>query len=181
MLVIASTAYAGKVELTTYYPAPYGEYKDVSVTDSTNLQGPLTASGTASFTNGITVTGGTPSISPSLTVGGTVTASSFLYSSDMRLKENIVPVTGSLEKIGRLNGVNFVFKSAPGEKHLGLLAQEVESVIPEVVRTQADGMKAVDYASLTALLIEGMKEQQREIELLREKLARVEATVGSGN
>ena len=103
-----------------------------------------------------------------------------MYNSDMRLKENIVPLAGSLDKIGRLTGVNFNFKSHPGEKRLGFLAQEVETVVPEIVRTQPDGMKSVDYPSLTALLIEGMKEQQQEINTLREELDRVKASVASG-
>jgi hypothetical protein len=112
-------------------------------------------------------------------IGGTITAGSHMYPSDMRLKENIVPVTGSLEKIERLTGVNFSFKNQPGEKRLGLLAQNVEAVVPEIVRTQADGMKSVDYAPLTALLIEGMKEQQQEINTLREELGRVKEAVVS--
>ena len=89
-------------------------------------------------------------------------------------------MTGPLQKIERLEGVNFTFKDQPGEKRLGLLAQNVEPVVPEVVRTQSNGMKSVDYASLTALLIEGMKEQQREIRALGEELDQVKATATLG-
>lgn len=216
-----SSLYAGKMELTTYYPAPYGEYKQVQAigADTNNGNVALSARGSAGpgfvVTNANQVGIGTASPGHALEVAGDIQASSiisdstisavgnitssstisadgdisadgffygagFFYTSDARLKENIVPLAGSLEKIERLRGVLFTFKDRPGEKNLGLIAQEVESVVPEIVRTQADGMKAVAYASLTALLIEGMKEQQREISVLREELAQVKSTVASG-
>lgn len=248
-LVLAPDAYAGRVELTTYYPAPFGEYRTLRATgaDSTgtvafqaggsttpaglavtnsNLVGirttapadvlevvgnhrvtcPANTTVAYVFTPGsdgymrlydgsnnyrmfaardlwaqftLTVGGGITASSVNVS-SGNITAGSFTYYSDKRLKENIVPVSDSLEKIGRLTGVNFTFKDHPGEKHLGLIAQEVEPVVPEVVRTQADGMKSVDYAALVALLIQGMKEQQQEINALREELGQVKTAVISG-
>ena len=58
------------------------------------------------------------------------------------------------------------------QKHdIGVIAQEVEAVLPEVVKDRTDGTKAVDYQKLTALLIEGMKEQQEQINRLTEQVS----------
>ncbi len=99
----------------------------------------------------------------------------FLYTSDARLKENISPITDALGKVDQLKGVYYFLKTRPDEKRIGLIAQDTEPVVPEVVRTGEDGMKSVDYASLTALLIQGMKEQQAEINILKERVKTLEA------
>ena len=69
-----------------------------------------------------------------------------------------------------LRGVNYNWKTAAfpkmnfeKERQLGLIAQEVESVVPEVVRTDVDGFKSVEYSKLVSLLIEAIKEQQNQI------------------
>lgn len=61
-----------------------------------------------------------------------------------------------------------------GRRDIGVIAQELEQVYPELVNTGSDGYKAVDYSKLTAVLIEGMKEQQREIEALQVAVAGLE-------
>ncbi|PIR82688.1 hypothetical protein COU20_01135 [Candidatus Kaiserbacteria bacterium CG10_big_fil_rev_8_21_14_0_10_59_10] len=68
-----------------------------------------------------------------------------------------------------VRGVSFVWESGAreGQKDIGVVAQEVERVLPEAVRTDAYGMKSVDYARLIPLLIEAIKEQQKELEALR--------------
>lgn len=97
-----------------------------------------------------------------------------IQSSDSTLKSNIAPLTSTLNKIKALKGVSFNFKNEEtanenpsarsmmsGEthqKHIGLLAQDVEKVYPEAVRTLRDGTKGVLYADLIAVLIEGVKE-----------------------
>lgn len=106
-----------------------------------------------------------------LNVSGNVTANWFIYNSDRRLKDNIVPLSSSLEKILSLNGYSFSWKST-GAKDIGVIAQEVEAVYPELVHTNSTGFKSVEYGNLIAPLIEAVKTQQKEIESLK---AEVEA------
>ena len=85
--------------------------------------------------------------------------------SDMRLKENISPLSHSLEKIKSLNGFTY---NLIGEemRTAGVSAQEVQKVLPEAVSEIDDGYIGVDYTQLIPLLIEAMKEQQVKIERL---------------
>ncbi|HLD87392.1 MAG TPA: tail fiber domain-containing protein [Candidatus Nanoarchaeia archaeon] len=88
-------------------------------------------------------------------------------SSDMRLKEDIRGLSGSLEKIGKVQGVSFNWAKT-GESDIGLIAQNVEMVFPELVLTdKKTGLKSIKYANLVAPLIEAIKEQQAQIEELR--------------
>jgi hypothetical protein len=95
-----------------------------------------------------------------------------LPSSDEKLKTNITPIENALDKVLSLNGVEFDFLDEKnygylGKHQLGVVAQQVETVVPELVTTNSDGYKGVSYQHLTALLIEAMKEQQKEIEELK--------------
>jgi hypothetical protein len=95
--------------------------------------------------------------------------------SSRRWKTNIRPITSSLEKIQRLQGVEYDWKEG-GKHDIGLIAEEVGEVIPEVVTFEANGVDAqsLDYARLVALLIEGMKEQQKQIEELKVTIRRMQ-------
>ncbi|QQZ28512.1 tail fiber domain-containing protein [Thiothrix subterranea] len=109
------------------------------------------------------------------TLKGTLT-----QSSDERLKEEIKPVSDALEKVKQLQGVTFKWKDAKNndtDTQLGLIAQQVEKVMPEVVETtdDADKTKSVAYANLVALLIEGMKEQQAQIDAQQQRIDALEA------
>lgn len=99
--------------------------------------------------------------------------------SDGRLKQDIGPLKSSLEKITRLRGVSFNRKPEKknygrgfgGKKQIGLIAQEAEAVFPELVYTDAKGLKAVAYDKLGPLVIKAIKEQEKKIE---EKDAQIE-------
>ena len=95
-------------------------------------------------------------------------AQGMLYrsTSDASLKTNISPLTGSLNSVMVLNGVEFNWTSDPsGSKRIGFIAQEVEEVLPGLVFTNpVDGLKGVNYAEMTAVLVEAVKEQQQIIE-----------------
>jgi hypothetical protein len=97
--------------------------------------------------------------SGNVTATGNVTA----YS-DVRLKSNIQTIESGLDKVCAMRGVTF---EKDGVASLGVIAQEVEQVIPEVVFTDADGMKSVAYANLVGVLIEAIKELKLEIEILK--------------
>lgn len=104
------------------------------------------------------------------------------YSSDVRLKENIHPITNALYKLSLIRGVEFdwtqeFIEQGGGEdgyfmrKHdVGVIAQEMETVLPEVVAERPDGYKAVKYDRITALLIEAVKELQAEVAALRSQI-----------
>ena len=90
-----------------------------------------------------------------------------VYSS-RRWKTNIGLIEGAIDKIQRLRGVSFEWK-ANGKHDIGLIAEEVGEIIPEVVVYEENGTdaKSVDYARLVAVLIEAVKEQQRQLDELR--------------
>ena len=101
------------------------------------------------------------------------------YSSDIGLKENLNPIENSIEKIQAISGYNFdwkdeVIKERGGEddyfvrkSDVGVVAQEIEAILPEACATRPDGTKAVRYEQLVPLLIEGIKELKAEIEELK--------------
>ena len=91
-----------------------------------------------------------------LDVNGSVRATSFISTSDRRLKTDIQPIEG-LDLILKMRGVRYKWKST-GQPDFGVIAQEVEEVLPEAVSTDANGFKAVKYPNLVAPLIESTKE-----------------------
>jgi hypothetical protein len=103
-----------------------------------------------------------------LSVTGDVIA---FQSSDERLKTNLVKIDSALNKVTQISGYHFDWKDmdeAPHQgKDIGVIAQEIEKVLPEIVSERDTGYKAVNYQKLTALLIEAIKEQQEEIEQLK--------------
>ena len=110
------------------------------------------------------------SISGTATVGaliskGDVTAFS---TSDRSIKSNIEVIPNALDKIGAIHGVTFNRTDKKDEpREAGVIAQEIQAVLPEVVRAQDTGLLGVDYGKLVSLLIQGIKEQQIQIELLK--------------
>ncbi|MCK4427372.1 MAG: tail fiber domain-containing protein [candidate division Zixibacteria bacterium] len=102
-------------------------------------------------------------------------ADSWTQYSSIRWKENINPIDNPLDKVLALQGVYFNWKES--KKHdIGMIAEEVGKVVPEVVAYEENGVdaKSLDYARLTALLVEAIKEQQKEIELLKAKINTLE-------
>jgi hypothetical protein len=102
--------------------------------------------------------------------------------SDARLKSNMDKIDGAIQKLGKINGYTYQFrqnaveigKSQQSKTRSGVLAQEVEKVIPEAVSQNESGQYFVNYDALIPVLIEGMKEQQKMIEELQEKVERLE-------
>jgi hypothetical protein len=97
-------------------------------------------------------------------------------SSDIRLKDNIEVIKGSLDKIDGIRGVEFDWnEKAPGWARerghdVGVIAQEVQKVLPEVVQERKNGFLGVDYKRLVPLLIESIKELKQEVEDLKKKV-----------
>jgi len=111
------------------------------------------------------------------TSDGTLTTAT----SDGRLKENVNTLSNSLEKVMQLNGVTFTWKSNPEYgTRIGFIAQEFEKVIPELVFTNdVDGYKGINYAEVSAVLVEAMKEQQQQIEDQQKEIDELKALVNS--
>ena len=105
-----------------------------------------------------------------LDVTGDITA---FYASDKRLKDNITPIPNSLEKVNALSGNTYTWneKSEKEGLDIGVIAQEVQEVLPEAVRERDNGYLAVDYHKITPLLIESIKELTHKVETL-ENIAR---------
>jgi|TARA_R100000030_G_scaffold75294_1_gene58411 hypothetical protein len=98
------------------------------------------------------------------------------YSSDARLKENVEPIDNALEKINKISGYTYNWKDhfilqKGGEdnyfmkkKDVGVMAHEVEEVLPEVVAERKTGIKAVRYEKIVPLLIEAVKELSKKVD-----------------
>lgn len=97
--------------------------------------------------------------------------------SDIRLKKNIESMDSVLEKVVKLNPVTFEWKEGgagggtyPAGKQIGLVAQEVEKIFPELTGQVQDGYSSIQYGKLSTILVEAIKEQQQEIEGLRKEI-----------
>jgi len=91
--------------------------------------------------------------------------------SDIRYKKDITPITNALSNVMQLRGVNYFLKTKEfpekqftNTRQIGIIAQEIEKIYPEVVLTDKDGYKSVDYSRLTPILLEAIKEQQKIID-----------------
>jgi Chaperone of endosialidase len=126
---------------------------------------------TSRTTGTVIITGGL-GVSGAINAGGEITA---FATSDSRLKSNVENIAGALSKIERLNGVTFNWNDLAKEveskdtsvKEVGVIAQEVNQVLPEVVTTRENGYMAVRYEKLVPLLIEAIKELNEEIKMLK--------------
>ena len=190
---------AGNIELftgtNTYMASSNGGNFDVTCGWSYSQAGSINLK--AGNTDG--GNGGNINLTPGIDYNGSnhgllVLAGSGTYSgtwtnvSDERLKKNITSITNSIEHILQLRPVRYEMKVEEfPEMHLengeqiGLIAQEVEEVLPEIVRTDKDGMKSVDYSKLSVVLIEATKEQQKKINSLEERIEKLEKLLTANN
>jgi len=101
--------------------------------------------------------------------GGTMQAATFNTTSDRNTKKDIKPIENALEKVQQLGGYMFTFKHND-QKSSGVIAQEVQKVMPELVQEGGEGHLTVQYGNMVGLLIEAIKEQQAQIDALTAKL-----------
>ena len=97
---------------------------------------------------------------------GLLTSTDYNSSSDMTLKQDFTPILNPLDIISQLTGFGFTWKDSK-QKSYGLSAQEVEKVIPDIVKNRPDGTKGINYMNLTAFLIEAIKDLKQEIQELK--------------
>ena len=102
-------------------------------------------------------------------ITGTLTATADVVAySDERIKENIKTIDNALDKVKALRGVSYNRTDLEDKStKVGVIAQEVQKVLPEVVQEKEDGMLSVSYGNMVSVLIEGMKEQQKQIDELK--------------
>jgi hypothetical protein len=126
--------------------------------------------------------GGDPGANKLYVNGSACGTSSWGICSDLKFKRDIQDVTGAIDKVMNLHGVSFLWRSEEHEeknfdsgRHYGVIAQEIEEVLPEVVTDGADGGKVVAYSEIVPVLIEAVKAQQKTIEALEERIAGLES------
>jgi 6-pyruvoyl-tetrahydropterin synthase len=109
---------------------------------------------------------------PNLSTPGSITATGNVTAySDIKLKKEIKPIKNALDKVCKINGVTFERSDLETQSRFaGVIAQEVEQVLPEVVSTDENGYKSVAYGNLVGLLVEAIKEQQTQIDGLRKAI-----------
>jgi hypothetical protein len=140
--------------VATFLATPSSANLISAVTDETGT-GSLVFSASPTFTGTLTA--------------GTISATTITETSDERLKSNIVPLTNALDIVKSLNGKAF---TKDNKASIGLIAQQVQEVLPQVVITADDeiGTMSVQYGNIVAVLIEAIKEQQSQIEELKAKV-----------
>lgn len=100
---------------------------------------------------------------------GELNATNFNSLSDLTKKTEIQTLESALDQIMELRGVSFKWKET-GQKSIGVLAQEVEKVLPEIVSTNQFGEKSVSYGNIIALLIQGIKEMKTDLENIKKRI-----------
>ena len=183
--------YQGSGNVTTLGTIATGTWQGTAIADAdlssntAHLSGTQTFTGAKSFdeavninktteasskTTGALIVEGGVGIAKALQVGGDVVA---YASSDERLKDNIQPIKNPIEKINSISGNSFDWNEQKQNiykgKDYGVIAQEIENILPELVDTRDDGYKAVKYDKLISLLIEGIIELSSEVNKLKEK------------
>ena len=153
-------------------------------TDTQQFTGSILISGSGAGNGSSIITTGSINISGSLGVGtaasgvvGAILATNDVVafaSSDERLKENVELIGSAVEKVEAINGVTFDWIPMEGihvhsGHDVGVIAQEVEKVLPELVTTRDNGYKAVKYEKLTAVLIQAVKELSKRVKQLENK------------
>lgn len=141
----------------------------------TTLGGNLTCS--QIFDNGTNVGIGTTIPSNKLTVNGAIESMANLFISDAIYKKNVKDIKNGLDLINSLNAKTYLWKQEDfpelnfdSKLQYGLIAQEVEKIIPDIVSTNLEGRKSINYVQIIPLLIQAVQQQQQQILLLQNKL-----------
>jgi hypothetical protein len=182
-----STANAGAVLSGAAGQPPYLELRGSSLSTSTGITPYIdfAENNTVDFTTRLRSIGGVLNVEGTgggggllFRVNGSIQATNVTFTSDRRFKTNIRPLGSALAGILALRGVRYEWNAlgvqhggTAGAGQVGLIAQEVEAIYPELVSTDAQGYKAVNYAQLTPVLIEAIKELKAENDALQAQVA----------
>jgi hypothetical protein len=106
----------------------------------------------------------------SITLDGSLTATSITETSSITLKENVSPITSALDSVLSLNGVTYDRKDGSTKDEAGLIAEEVYEILPNIVTLDNDGNpQGINYTKITAYLIEAVKQLKLELDSLKGK------------
>jgi hypothetical protein len=193
LAAVAGGTYTGDDSITTLGTIGTGTWQGSVIAsayldaDTAHLSGTQTFSGAKTFSSAVTITDSTAATSKTtgaLKVTGGISTQGDLFaggdvvayaSSDERLKDNVELISDPIGKVQALKGVTWEWNDNASEAskqspNLGVIAQDVEKVLPQLVHDRENGYKGVDYAKLTGLLIEAVKEQQKQIDELKARL-----------
>jgi uncharacterized small protein (DUF1192 family) len=109
---------------------------------------------------------------------GTAVANAFVYASDRRLKKEIAPLSGNLDKVLALQPVTWLWKdqNKGTDSQIGFIAQDVQQVVPEIVHTDtATTLESIDYARLSPLLVGSVQELNKKIEVQQQAIETLQA------
>ena len=155
----AANNYARFTDADTIEGRSYTEVKsDLGLGTSGHVQFHCLGIGTAAST-----------VNGEIRAAGDITA---YYSSDERLKENVIPLGNVLDKVNNINGVSFDWKegiddvTSKSGHDIGVIAQEIQAEYPELVTERDNGYLAVDYVKLTAVLLQAVKELSAKVDAL---------------
>ena len=123
------------------------------------LQSQYTGSFTGSFIGNTVVSG-------SLTATGIISAAEFNTTSDINKKDNVVLIQDALSLVNNMRGVTFTWKDTQ-QPSAGVIAQDIQQILPQLVHTKSDGYLSVNYDGLIGVLIEAIKQLQQEVEELK--------------
>lgn len=140
----------GTLTFNTTIGGTLGERFRIAVSSGNMLLGTTTDNGERLYVSG------------AIRATGTITANS-----DITLKKNLAKIENALEKVEQINGYTYEFKEDDSKRHAGVIAQEINEVLPEIVNKGNDGILGVEYGNISALLIEAIKEQQAQINELK--------------
>lgn len=131
-------------------------------------------------TNGSVGIGMVPTGTYILEIAGNLKTAGITETSDLRWKKDVKTLSNSLAKVGQLRGVSYNWrkdefpeKNFDNKEQIGLIAQEVEKIFPQLVDTDALGFKSIQYSKVVALLIEALKEQQVEINSMKAEVIKM--------
>jgi hypothetical protein len=145
-----------------------GQASIESFNDAVNVSNPLRIYGAPlALVGGNTLVGTLTDNGEKLYVAGSIRATgSITANSDVRLKKNIERIENALEKVGQISGYtyNTIYDE---DRHAGVIAQEIDKVLPEIVNAGNDGLMGVEYGNISALLIEAIKDLKKDNESLR--------------
>ena len=129
--------------------------------------------GTSSYPTKIK--GSSTTIDNNVTVSGSVSASSgFFDTSDERLKNIVKPLDTDIDKLSEIRKIYFNYKDNDTEQKIGVIAQDVQKIYPEIVEENTDGMLTVDYSKLSVLALDAVDQLNQKNKELEDRLNKIE-------